>query len=367
MAVLRVPTSLFLVALAGFCAAQTITSTSLGTLYGIAYPGDIFNSIGDVWFDNQPEVSILGTGSGGQTTFSYHDTVTDSLAQDGILVQDGRGIYFSAIMHTGNGSYFPAVVQTCQYGATATAGPAVCVVNINDALTYTFTWSVTPILTYVAAVSTLTVSPSTPTLSSPSLPTSSSPSPPTSPSPSPIPVHKVPVGAIVGGVIGGIAVVVTVLGVLFWRRHERLKKPVPEKDELDPDPSTHNPDLQPTPFLPHNLFILSDSSYVFPSSSEAALDASTAAPAVTAAPTTSDSPSETRGERRQRLKQMQDTVQQLQRNLSISNSDSPATPTAVESESEVVAMRRQMDMLLGEVERLRLALAADHALPAYEE
>jgi hypothetical protein len=70
---------------AGFCAAQTITSTSLGTLYGIAYPSDIFNSIGDVWFDSQPEVSILGTGSGGQTTFSYHDTVTDSLAQDGVF------------------------------------------------------------------------------------------------------------------------------------------------------------------------------------------------------------------------------------------------------------------------------------------
>ncbi|KAJ7875945.1 hypothetical protein B0H14DRAFT_2568538 [Mycena olivaceomarginata] len=50
---------------------------------------------------------------------------------------------------------------------------------------------------------------------------------------------------------------------------------------------------------------------VLPPSSEVALDASTAAPAATAAPTTSDSPSETRGERRQRLKQMQDTVQQL--------------------------------------------------------
>lgn len=128
-----------------------------------------------------------------------------------------------------------------------------------------------------------------------------------------------------------------------------------------------NPDLQPTPFLPHNLSILSDGSYVLPPSSEVALDASTAAPAATAAPTISDSPSETQGERRQRLKQMQDTVQQLQRNLSVSNSDSPATSTAVESESEVVAMRRQMDMLLGEVERLRATLAADHALPAYEE
>jgi hypothetical protein len=44
----------------------------------------------------------------------------------------------------------------------------------------------------------------------------------------------------VGGVIGGIAVVVAVLGVLFCCRHERLKKPVPEKDELDPDPSTRD-------------------------------------------------------------------------------------------------------------------------------
>ncbi|KAJ7809609.1 hypothetical protein B0H14DRAFT_3481252 [Mycena olivaceomarginata] len=245
MAVL--PTSLFLVALAGFCAAQTITSTSLGTLYGIAYPSDIFNSIGDVWFDSQPEVSILGTGSGGQTTFLLprhcHGQFGTGCATQGFWYRTVGESTSPRSCTRGWSLLFPAVVQTAVNTEQQPTAGAPLFLALHADLVLPFAANLV-----VAVATNLTFALSnTRTQSTPS-------------------------GAIVGGVIGGIAVVVAVLGI---------------------------------------------------------------------------PPAKTQGERRQRLKQMQDTVQQLQRNLSVSNSDSPATSTAVESESEVVAMRRQMDMLLG--------------------
>jgi hypothetical protein len=68
----------------------------------------------------------------------------------------------------------------------------------------------------------------------------------------------------------------------------------------------------------------------------------------------------TKRERRQRLEQMQDTVQTLQRNLSVrSGPDS--------GESELAVQRQQIALLMEEVGRLREIVAQDQALPAYEE
>jgi hypothetical protein len=55
---------------------------------------------------------------------------------------------------------------------------------------------------------------------------------------------------------------------------------------------------------------------------------------------------------------MQDTVQQLQRNISVRD---PA------AESENASQQQQMALLLEEVERLRAIVARDEALPAYEQ
>ncbi|KAJ6504977.1 hypothetical protein C8R45DRAFT_543592 [Mycena sanguinolenta] len=308
-------------------AAQTVT----GTLYGIAYPTNYVQLTNDaysygifeyLWIGNDPQITILGTGTDGQTTFGYHDVYTQSqenlggtstatatlITEAGTLVQGSAGLYY-------DGSF---AAETCSFGPEATAGPAECVFGITiGGVAATVTGSITPFFTYIAALPT-----STPTSGS----KSGSGSPPTDTSSrTALPNHKVPVGAIVGGVIGGLAVIGVVLAFLLWRRPRKHRYSMREKNKLD---------------LEHGLD---------PVSSTVAV--TTAGSATTAAP-----PPEMRRDHRKRLKQMQDTVLQL-RNISI-------TEPAVESES---ASQQQVAPLLEEIERLRAIIAHDEALPVYEQ
>jgi hypothetical protein len=65
---------------------------------------------------------------------------------------------------------------------------------------------------------------------------------------------------------------------------------------------------------------------------------------------------------RQRLKQIQVTVQQLQPNLSITSRRDQSDG----ADSQTAAQQRQIDMLVEEVGRLRAMVARNEGLPAYE-
>jgi hypothetical protein len=59
---------------------------------------------------------------------------------------------------------------------------------------------------------------------------------------------------------------------------------------------------------------------------------------------------------------MQMTVQQLQRNLSITSRRDQSDG----ADSQIAAQQRQIDMLVEEVGRLRAMVARNEGLPAYE-
>ncbi|KAF8192230.1 hypothetical protein K438DRAFT_1970044 [Mycena galopus ATCC 62051] len=334
-------------------AAQTVT----GTLYGIAYPTNYVQLVDDaydyeifeyLWIGNDPQITILGTGADGQTTFGYHDVYTQQnlggistatptlITEAGTLVQDSAGLYY-------DGSF---AAETCSFGPEATVGPAVCVFGITiGGVAATVTGSITPFFTYIAALPT-----STPTSGGKS--GSGSPTSTSSLTPAPaLPKHKVPVGAISGGVIGGLAVIGAVLAFLLWRRRRRHRYSMREKNELDLEPGL-DPAIRPTPFV-HN-----EAESDQPLTSSLRYAVSSTVPVTTTGSTTAAlPPPETRRDHRRRLKQMQDTVLQLQRNISV-------TEPAVESEG---ASQQQMVLLLEEIERLRAIVAHTEVLPAYEQ
>ncbi|KAJ6561789.1 hypothetical protein B0H19DRAFT_1142634 [Mycena capillaripes] len=327
-------------------AAQTVT----GTLYGITYPTNYVQLINDaysyeifeyLWIGNDPQITILGIGADGQTTFGYNDVYTQEnlggtstapatlITEAGTLVQDSAGLYY-------DGSF---AAETCSFGPEATAGPAVCVFGITiGGVAATVTGSITPFFTYIAALPTSTPASGSKTGSGSPTGTSSIPV---------SPKHKVPVGAIVGGVIGGLAVIGVVLASLLWRRSRKHRYSVRE-NKLDLEPGL-DPTVPPTSFV-HNE---AESGQPLPSGLRSAVS-STVAATTTGSATAAPPPPEMRHDRRIRLKQMQDTVLQLQRNTN---------ETAVESES----VSQQMALLLEEVERLRAIVARDEVLPAYEQ
>ncbi|KAJ6588647.1 hypothetical protein B0H19DRAFT_1100444 [Mycena capillaripes] len=378
-------TASLLLLFAGFSVAQTVT----GTLFGVAYPTEIVqfaNGAYDfpgpvVWIGNHPQIDIIGVDtSRGQTTYSYHDIITQNVGgggpgapvtvtQDGILVQSSGGLFFS---EPPTAAIIP-VVQTCAFDAT---GSAVCLFNNDGEGDFTITGTKTPFFTFIAALPESTSAArslgassqgsSTP-LPTPSGGSSSSSSSPSSSSPSSTQTNlclldpeacrgpkRAPVGAIVGSVVGGIVLVGSILAALLLYRRRRRTAYTREKVDLDPEAAhTHT---QPHPFMEQasssdiRLLPLPASNFADKSSSTletAGLGASTAP--------------ETRRERRRRLKQMQDTVQELQRNMSVTH------PPDANTESQVALQQRQIEMLLGEVERLRAIVARDEQLPGYEE
>ncbi|KAJ7640720.1 hypothetical protein DFH06DRAFT_1477666 [Mycena polygramma] len=369
--------AIFLLVVVSSSSAQTVT----GTLFGVAYPTNIVqfaNGAYDfpgpvVWIGNHPQIDILGVapGAGGQTTFSYHDVFTQNVGgsgpgapvtvtQNGVLVQNNAGLFFS---EPPKGGAIIPVVQSCGFN---NAGVAVCEFN-NDGgpLDFTITGTKTPFFTFIAALPT-TAPASKPVSKSassahPSSPTGSasrtgqpskSPSATGSQTNNPAAAHKVPIGAIIGAVIGGIVLVGGGLAaLLLCRRRRRRPNFSSEKIELDPEPGNAGPFMQNA---------TSSDGHTLPSSYEpSSVDTSIAGVVPTASAFTTSTPSETPRERRRRLKQMQVTVQQLQRNLSVAQPDG-------EPESQVASQQRQIDMLLGEVERLRAIVARDEALPAYQ-
>ncbi|KAJ7755036.1 hypothetical protein DFH07DRAFT_499470 [Mycena maculata] len=236
---LSLTTTLFFLALASPTAAQT---TSV-TLYGIVYPtNDVVFEDGlytygiptYLWIGNDPQITILGTGADGQTTFGYYDIYTQSqndvglttlITESGIMVQDSAGLYY-------DGTF---AVETCKFALEATAGAAECVLPFFSP-PFTVTGTITPFFTYIETLQTPPPT-STPTPSSANTSGTTQGSPTgTSSGPFP-PKHKVPTGPIVGGILGGLAVIVGILAFLFWRRRQRHGDSMREKDEFDPEPA----------------------------------------------------------------------------------------------------------------------------------
>ncbi|KAJ6588643.1 hypothetical protein B0H19DRAFT_1226412 [Mycena capillaripes] len=365
--------TILLLSFVGLSTAQTVT----GTLFGLAYPTNIVqftNGAYDfpgpvVWIGNHPQIEILGVDTSGQTTFSYHDIFTQNVGgagagapvtvtQNGILVQNDAGLYFS---EPPKAAVIP-VVQSCAFNK---AGAAACEFN-NGGKEFTIAATKTPFFTFFAALPTTAASKPASTASKtagsasrtrqPTKTPSSTASQSATPVPVPVP-HKVPIGAIVGAAIGGVVLVTGGLAILLLcRRRRRRNNYSSEKVELDPEPAANGAFMQETPSSDIHAQPLSLPSNYAPSSTDMS-DGT----APTASAFTTSTPPETPRERRRRLKQMQVTVQQLQRNLSVSQPDDDA------AESQVAAQQRQIDMLLDEVERLRAIVARDEALPAYQE
>ncbi|KAJ7315007.1 hypothetical protein DFH08DRAFT_820975 [Mycena albidolilacea] len=175
------------------------------------------------------------------------------------------------------------------------------------------------------------------------------------PQTSPPASHKatVPVGAIVGAVIGGVVLVGGALGTLLFCRRRRHNSYQGKKIQLDSEPARVR-----APFIiTQRDSVPSSSSYSGPkpllsSSAPLSADASTDNMTNTNTPS-SETP-------RQRLKQMQVTVQQLQRNLSITSRRDQSDG----ADSQIAAQQGQIDMLVEEVGRLRAMVARDEGLPA---
>ncbi|KAJ7255857.1 hypothetical protein B0H12DRAFT_1113157 [Mycena haematopus] len=319
--------------------AQIVT----GTLFGVAYPTAIvqtnlrgaYKFAGPVpWIVNEPQISIVGIDTTiGQTTFAYQDVYTEvgpnaliKATENGILVQNTAGLYFT---EPATAARVP-VVQSCAFKK---AGGAVCEINNGGQGTSTIGGTMTPLFTFTATLPTaakaLTGS------KAPAVSKAGSSSAPTQTQSTQASSHRVPVGAIVGATIGGVVLVGGALGALLFFRRRRRNSCPREKAELDSE-SAHG-----------SAFSFADTG-------------TNTAPTLVAFPNT-QSPPETQRQRWRRLKQMQATVQQLQRNLSV------ASPGDDGAESQIAAQKQQIDRLLEEVERLRAIVARDEALPMYEE
>jgi hypothetical protein len=205
-------------------------------------------------------------------------------------------------------------------------------------------------------------------------------------------------------VLGGFVIVIAILVFLLWRRKRRLH--LQEKVEFDPDPysygafsSSHSAVSSSYAKLPANTSIqlgaftrasqqgvrantlpgAATKHTATPASSQQQLMASNLNESARTANALQDSNGvgansslaaivstaasgvpPTKRERERRLRQMQDTVQTLQRNLSVG-------PGPDSGESELAQQRQQIALLMEEVERLREIVARDQALPAYEE
>ncbi|KAF8205419.1 hypothetical protein K438DRAFT_1964483 [Mycena galopus ATCC 62051] len=337
--------------------AQTVT----GTLFGVAYPSAAVQTgarsaylfTGAVpWIVNQPHLSIVGIDTIiGQTTFAYQDVYTERTAnaasaltivtESGILVQNTAGLYFTEPASVARNP----VVQSCTFNK---AGAASCEVNNGVQGTTTIGGTRTPLYTFTAVLPALKASAGS----------KASGAAPSGTGTAQSASHKVPVGAIVGAAIGVVVVVGGALaGLLFYRR--RRQQYTGEKVELDLEQGRESA------FMPLESGASVDSRpQPLPSSyAPASVDADTEAAPTSVASTNTNAPPppETQRQRRRRLKQMQVTVQELQRNLSV------ASPGGDDTESQIVAQQRQIDMLMEEVGHLRAIVARDEALPVYEE
>ncbi|KAJ6632570.1 hypothetical protein B0H10DRAFT_1977857 [Mycena sp. CBHHK59/15] len=383
----------------GFSSTGSSAQTVTGTLFGVAYPTElaIFSNDTDPRHERQRPDDVLVPGH-----FYTEPSGLDTITQNGIFVQDTAGAFFS---QAPTAAVIP-VVETCSFAGTGNT--AVCVFGNNGGpLDFTVSATKTPFFTFIAILPTSTLS-SSATASSASVPTQQSASATsatpgstvsgaqpsaTSGTQTPVPAgRKTPIGAIVGAVIGGL-VVVGVIGALLLCRRRKQRSALREKVEFDPEPYAgesavnavepypHPPRQNqyartpkgavaaggstPTASSPRPRLLGADAVPISLSASAPSLHNIDDTPPLSGSSTSATAlPStvpETRRERRRRLKQMQDTVQQLQRNVSV------ATPADAAGESEDALQRRQIDLLMGEVERLRAIVARDEALPAYEE
>ncbi|KAJ7698944.1 hypothetical protein B0H17DRAFT_316165 [Mycena rosella] len=292
-----------------------------------------------------------------------------TVTQAGIFVQNTVGLYYSDTQQYFYGGAIP-IVETCGFSFGNAVGAAGCAVNNAFGSTMTISASKTPFFIYTAALPTSTRNSLTghsgdgssssnipSTLGSPSLPASIT-GEATGEATNQVPgstAHKVPVGAIVGPILAILAAVGGLLAFLLWRRRRRQRYPLQrEKNELDPEPadSAGSFSILLTPFThDESAYSSAQNLLASPAGGQATISGAT--------PTTQSS-SETHGERRKRLRQMQETVQQLQQNVS-------AADTVPDAESQVASQQRQIDMLLGEVGRLRAIVEREEALPAYQE
>ncbi|KAF9821387.1 hypothetical protein IEO21_00633 [Rhodonia placenta] len=238
---------------------------------------------------------------------------------------------------------------------------------------------------------------------------------------SPTPTSHVAVGAIVGGVVGGVAaLVIALLAIFCWRRRgrgraDRIRSMGPfaaHDDAIEPKSEAHSSDLSTSrPTLPTQYTLrsaatpsgrplstaaaLSDAASSFAATNMSSIPATSSSgqlssAALAAGASSARSPREVRGQskaamRREELtRQMRDIeahVADLQRRQSHQSAPSSASlyiqsgtgigsppPVPVVEQYDDSNLRRQIETLQTEVERLRLeAVTHEEPPPAYEQ
>ncbi|EPT06108.1 hypothetical protein FOMPIDRAFT_1021181 [Fomitopsis schrenkii] len=196
------------------------------------------------------------------------------------------------------------------------------------------------------------------------------------------------VGPIVGGVVGGIAAVfLAILAFIFWRRRTQDKLNVIESfDGGAARGGAIDPVNKPEPIVAaavvpklHSLASLptSDVSASQGMSVTAIVSPTTSSPSATDSPPSSARRAKTARQRAELSRQMHDMeaqVAELRRRQTVRNLQPPpalqspaGSPAPVAGGHEDVDLRRQIEALQLEVERLRASAAMDEPPPAYEE